>query len=114
MQRCIEDMPQKKTVTKRCCWASIKREKADTDKRRVGYRQAKEAFELVERVRQAREHFGLTQAELASLALRAGAGQGDPQLGRQHAVQHGAPSGPRSNPRSRSREREKGMMLPGN
>jgi len=59
-------MSQKKTVMKRRSWASIKRAKADSEERRVGYRQAREAFELAERVRQARERVGLTQAELAS------------------------------------------------
>lgn len=55
-----------KTVPKRRSWASIKRAKADSEKRRVAYCEAKEAFELAERVRQARELVGLTQAELAS------------------------------------------------
>jgi hypothetical protein len=36
--------------------------------------QAKEAFELAERVRQAREHLGITQAELAKLSLLHGPG----------------------------------------
>ena len=58
-------MSQKKTVTKRSSWASIKRAKADSDERRAGYRQAKNAFELAERVRQARERMDITQAELA-------------------------------------------------
>lgn len=59
-------MSQNETVTKRRSWASIKRAKADSEKRRVAYCEAKEAFELAERVRQARERVGLTQAELAS------------------------------------------------
>lgn len=59
-------MSQKKTVPKRRSWASIKRAKVDSEERRVGYRQAKEAFELAERVRQARERIGITQAELAT------------------------------------------------
>ncbi len=59
-------MSQKKIVKKRRSWTSIKRAKADSEARRVGYRQAKEGFELAERVRQARERAGLTQAELAS------------------------------------------------
>ena len=58
-------MSQKKTVTKRSRWASIKRAKADSEERRAGYRQAKNAFELAERVRQARERMDITQAELA-------------------------------------------------
>jgi ribosome-binding protein aMBF1 (putative translation factor) len=59
-------MSQKKTVTKRRSGAQIKRAKADNKERRVAYRQAKEGFELAERVRQARERLGITQAELAS------------------------------------------------
>ncbi len=60
-------MSQKKKMTaKRRSWASIKRAKAASEERRAGYRKAKEAFELAERVRQAREHVGLTQAELAA------------------------------------------------
>ena len=59
-------MSQKKTATRRRSWASIKRAKADSEARRGGYRLAKEAFELAERVRQARERLGITQAELAS------------------------------------------------
>jgi HTH-type transcriptional regulator/antitoxin HipB len=59
-------MSQKKTVTKRRSWAHIKRAKAGSQDRRVAYRQAKEAFELAERVRQAREHLGITQADLAT------------------------------------------------
>ena len=58
-------MSQKKTVTKRRSWSQIKRAKADSEERRVGYREAKEGFELAERVRQARERLGITQAELA-------------------------------------------------
>jgi ribosome-binding protein aMBF1 (putative translation factor) len=58
-------MSQKKTVPKRRSWASIKRAKADSDERRAGYRQAKNAFELAERVRQAHERMDITQAELA-------------------------------------------------
>jgi HTH-type transcriptional regulator/antitoxin HipB len=59
-------MSQKKTVTKRHSWARLKRAKADREGRRRGYRQAKEAFELAERVRQARTRLGITQAELAA------------------------------------------------
>ena len=58
-------MSQKKTVTKRSSWAGIKRAKADSEERRAGHRQAKNAFELAERVRQARERMDITQAELA-------------------------------------------------
>ena len=59
-------MSQKKMVAKGRSWASIKRAKAASAERRVGYKEAKEAFELAERVRQARERVGLTQAELAA------------------------------------------------
>ncbi len=52
-------------MTKRRNWARMKRARADSEERRVGYRRAKEAFELAERVREAREHLGITQAELA-------------------------------------------------
>ena len=58
-------MSQKKMVAKRRSWASIKRAKGASKERRAGYRQAKEAFDLAERVRQAREDLGITQAELA-------------------------------------------------
>ena len=58
-------MSQKQTMTKRRSWAKIKRAQAGSEERRAGYRQAKEAFELAERVRQARERLGITQAELA-------------------------------------------------
>ena len=57
---------RKKMAPKRRSWASIKRAKAASEGRLAGYRQAKEAFELAERVRQAREHLGITQADLAS------------------------------------------------
>ena len=58
-------MSQKRTGKRRRSWASIKRARADSKERRAGYRQAKEAFGLAERVRQARERLGITQAELA-------------------------------------------------
>jgi ribosome-binding protein aMBF1 (putative translation factor) len=47
-------------------WSAIKHTRRDTAARRAGYRHAKEAFELAERVRRARERVGMTQAELAS------------------------------------------------
>ncbi len=59
-------MSQKKMTAKRRSWASIERAKTASEERRSGYKQAKEAFELAERVRQARERVGLTQAELAA------------------------------------------------
>ncbi len=59
-------MSQKKTVTRRRSWASIKRASPDSKERGAAYQQAKAAFELAERVREAREHLGITQAELAA------------------------------------------------
>ena len=47
-------------------WSAIKHARRDTAARREGYRSAREAFELAERVRRARERAGMTQAELAS------------------------------------------------
>ena len=47
-------------------WSTIKRTRKNTAARRAGYRRAKAAFELAERVRRARERVGMTQAELAS------------------------------------------------
>src|SRR5207302_10198624 len=47
-------------------WSAIKHARRDTAARREGYRRAKQDFELAERVRQARERVGMTQAELAS------------------------------------------------
>lgn len=58
-------MSQKATTAKPCSWASIKRAKAASNERRRGYREAKDAFELAERVREARERLGITQLELA-------------------------------------------------
>jgi ribosome-binding protein aMBF1 (putative translation factor) len=51
---------------KRQNWGTAKRNRKASIARRSGYRRAKEAFELFERVRQARENSGLTQAELAA------------------------------------------------
>jgi ribosome-binding protein aMBF1 (putative translation factor) len=56
---------QNEAVMKRRSWASVKRARAASEGRLSGYRQAKGAFELAERVREAREHLGITQAELA-------------------------------------------------
>jgi len=47
-------------------WTTIKRARRTTAARADGYRRAKEAFELAQRVRRARERLGMTQAELAS------------------------------------------------
>ena len=59
-------MSQKKMKTRPRSWAAIKRAKADSKERRKGYREAKAAFELAERCREARERLGITQAELAT------------------------------------------------
>ena len=47
-------------------WSKVKGSRANTPARRDGYRRAKGAFELAERVRRAREKLGITQAELAT------------------------------------------------
>ena len=53
-------------MTERQSWGTIKRDRKVSVARRAGYRRAKEAFAIAERVRQAREGRGLTQAELAA------------------------------------------------
>lgn len=53
-------------MTERQSWGTVKRDRKASIARRSGYRRAKEAFELSERVRQVRENSGLTQAELAA------------------------------------------------
>ena len=53
-------------MTKRQDWDAIKRERKASIARRGGYRRAKAAYEIAERVRHARERRGLTQAELAA------------------------------------------------
>lgn len=59
-------MPQKRTTTRRRSWAAIKRARGSSAARREAYREAREAFALAERVREAREQRGVTQAELAA------------------------------------------------
>lgn len=68
-------MSQAKTTPKRRSWESIKRTNANRvtekhaagdDERQRGYREARDAFELAELVRQERERAGMTQAELAA------------------------------------------------
>jgi ribosome-binding protein aMBF1 (putative translation factor) len=59
-------MSQTKTTTKRRSWESIKRTKAKSAERRRAYREARDAFDLAEQVRTARERLGMTQAELAA------------------------------------------------
>jgi ribosome-binding protein aMBF1 (putative translation factor) len=58
-------MKRNKDVPRRKSWAAIKRGRSTSEERRAGYREARESFELAERVRQARERLGVTQAELA-------------------------------------------------
>ena len=53
-------------MTKRRSWGTIKRERHASVPRRAGYGEAKEAFDIAERVRQERERRGVTQAELAA------------------------------------------------
>jgi len=47
-------------------WTDVKRSRPRSAARLRAYRSAKEAFELAERVRNAREKLGITQAELAA------------------------------------------------
>ena len=47
-------------------WTATKRERKASVPRRAGYRRAKKAFEIAERIRRARERRGMTQAELAA------------------------------------------------
>lgn len=47
-------------------WIDVQRARARSAGRARGYRSAKEAFDLAERVRSAREKLGITQAELAA------------------------------------------------
>ncbi len=59
-------MSQAKTTTKRRSWDSIKRARAKSEERRQGHREARDSFNLSEKVREARERAGITQVELAS------------------------------------------------
>lgn len=52
-------------MSDRKTWEQIKSARSDPKARRVGYAEAKDAFELGARVRTERERLGLTQAELA-------------------------------------------------
>lgn len=47
-------------------WGTVKRARKVSVVRRAGYRRAREASEIAERVRQTREHLDMTQAELAA------------------------------------------------
>jgi ribosome-binding protein aMBF1 (putative translation factor) len=52
-------------MSERTSWTDLKTRRGDTDARRRGNRESKEAFELGARVRAERERLGLTQTELA-------------------------------------------------
>jgi ribosome-binding protein aMBF1 (putative translation factor) len=52
-------------MSKRTTWSDLKSRRGDTEARRRGYQQSKDAFELGARVRAERERLGLTQTELA-------------------------------------------------
>jgi HTH-type transcriptional regulator / antitoxin HipB len=53
-------------MSDRRSWIEVKRTRVRSAGRARGYRSAKEAFDLAERVRRAREKLGITQAELAA------------------------------------------------
>ncbi len=59
-------MKRNSDVSRPRSWTAVKRGRSKSDERRAGYQEAREAFQLAERVRQARERLGVTQAELAS------------------------------------------------
>jgi ribosome-binding protein aMBF1 (putative translation factor) len=59
-------MSKAKTTTNRRSWDSIKRARAKSEERRRGHREARDSFNLSEKVREARERAGITQVELAS------------------------------------------------
>ncbi len=52
-------------MSKRTTWSDLKSRRGDTEARRRGYQQSKDAFGLGARVRAERERLGLTQTELA-------------------------------------------------
>lgn len=52
-------------MTRRITWDEVKSQRSNTDARRRGYQDAKDAFEIGSRVRTERERLSLTQAELA-------------------------------------------------
>jgi ribosome-binding protein aMBF1 (putative translation factor) len=52
-------------MSKRTTWTDLKNRRGDTEARRRGYQESRDAFELGARVRAERERLGLTQTELA-------------------------------------------------
>lgn len=52
-------------MSERTTWTDVKGRRGDTEARRRGYRESKDAFELGARVRTERERIGFTQVELA-------------------------------------------------
>lgn len=52
-------------MSKRTAWTALKNRRGDTEARRRGHKEAKDAFDLGARVRVERERLGLTQTELA-------------------------------------------------
>lgn len=52
-------------MTERTNWTELKNLKGDSQARRRGYQDAKDAYQLGARVRAERERLGLTQTELA-------------------------------------------------
>lgn len=52
-------------MTKRTSWTDLRNRRGDTEARRRGYQESKEAFDLGAGVRAERERLGFTQTELA-------------------------------------------------
>lgn len=52
-------------MTEKATWSELKSRRGDSEGRRRGYQDAKDAFELGARVKTERERLGLTQSELA-------------------------------------------------
>lgn len=52
-------------MSKRTAWTALKNRRGDTEARRRGHKEAKDAFDLGARVRVERERLGLTPTELA-------------------------------------------------
>jgi ribosome-binding protein aMBF1 (putative translation factor) len=52
-------------MSKRTTWSDLKSRRGDSEARRRGYQQSKDAVELGARVRTERERLGLTQTQLA-------------------------------------------------